>query len=768
MTLTPRPRWTTWIVLLLVPALVAGGVLYGTWHSDARLREVRAAVVNHDEMVEIDGQKMPLGRQLAAAIVDSDRIQNLTWVLADDASAAAGLRTGDYAAVVTIPPEFSAAATSFAKPVEEAAQATVVVETSPVVGLSETAVGQAVAYAAVNSLNDFLTEEYLTRIYLGFGEQKRSMIELADGTRQLADGAGKLATGADASAEGAARLADGADTLAVGTGTWASGATTYAHGVGAYTDGVTRLSGGLHTYADGARSYADGVGQYAGGINSALRPARDAVAALPEWGEWLARIDDWISQAPAHAQRIAAQLTDLLTLVRDFVIRVDGLLGQTGTVASTVAAARDQASALASGSVACPDELDAAACEAYAAGASAAATQMRGALATAADDAAALAGTARELGPIAQRILAALDRAQEAVDSLDEWADGLQRSHATLKASLPAGTPLTRADTLALLDRLVAAGDELTAGGQRLASGADALADGAQELADNSEALTGGAGRLAAGADALAAGSGELAAGTGRLAGGLGNLAGGAHQLADGTGQLADGLAGGVDRIPDYTDDEAATLASVVAAPVDGEALAGVVRPGLAWVSLLLVLALWVGALATVAVVRPSAADALLSRDSDLVLLVRTVGPGVTVVAAQAGLLGVLGAAVLRLPPAASATLVGVLIVAGVAFALTNHALAALVGPGGRIAAVVMALLTAVVAATSAAPAAVGALAALSTLTPALTAVREVGVGLSPVIASLTLLGWAGAAGAAAWVALRRTRTVAVAALLAT
>lgn len=322
--MTNKPTWISWLVLLLVPALVAGGVLFGTWHSDDRLRTVQAAVVNEDAMVEINGQMMPLGRQLAAEIVDSERVQNVTWVLADTEHAASGLKNGTYAAVVTIPENFSAAATSFAKPVEEAEQATVTVETSPVVGISETAIGQAVAYAAVNALNGFLTEEYLKNVYLGFGEQKKQMLELVDGTRQLADGASRLATGADAAATGAGQLSDGiglsangagqladgldqasaaggqlrsgasrsaagasqlaggATLLADGTAAWATGAGTYADGVRAYTGGVTQLADGLDTYAEGVRTYADGVGQYAGGINSVLKPARDAIAGLPE------------------------------------------------------------------------------------------------------------------------------------------------------------------------------------------------------------------------------------------------------------------------------------------------------------------------------------------------------------------------------------------------------------------------------------------------------------------------------------------------------
>ncbi len=98
--------------------------------------------------------------------------------------------------MVTIPREFSAAATSFAKPAAEATQATITVQTSPVVGISETAIGQSVAFASTQALNGFLTREYLQNIYLGFNDMSTSMLDLVDGTRQLADGTAQLSDGA--------------------------------------------------------------------------------------------------------------------------------------------------------------------------------------------------------------------------------------------------------------------------------------------------------------------------------------------------------------------------------------------------------------------------------------------------------------------------------------------------------------------------------------------------------------------------------------------
>ena len=52
----PTRSWATALILLLVPLLVAGGLLWGTSRADAGLRGVQAAIVNNDEMVTVNGQ----------------------------------------------------------------------------------------------------------------------------------------------------------------------------------------------------------------------------------------------------------------------------------------------------------------------------------------------------------------------------------------------------------------------------------------------------------------------------------------------------------------------------------------------------------------------------------------------------------------------------------------------------------------------------------------------------------------------------------------
>lgn len=57
------------IALILVPLLAVAALIGLTMRDD---QAISAAVVNLDEAVELDGQTVPLGRQLAAAMVDRD------------------------------------------------------------------------------------------------------------------------------------------------------------------------------------------------------------------------------------------------------------------------------------------------------------------------------------------------------------------------------------------------------------------------------------------------------------------------------------------------------------------------------------------------------------------------------------------------------------------------------------------------------------------------------------------------------------------------
>ncbi|RWZ53130.1 YhgE/Pip domain-containing protein [Labedella phragmitis] len=251
-----RIGWPSILGIILVPLVVAGILVWALWNPEERLPQVTAAIVNNDEPVELDGQQVPLGRQLSAGLVGNDD-PNYDWVITDEDDADAGLADGSYVAVVTIPENFSEAATSVGGEPDDAEQATIDVTTSDRTRLVDDALTATITSTAASLTGRELTTSYLENIYLGFNTLGDQLGEAADGAQQTADGADELASGADELATGTGELATGADALATGADGLASGASGLADGASQLNGGAQQLAGGLGDLAESTSGFPD-------------------------------------------------------------------------------------------------------------------------------------------------------------------------------------------------------------------------------------------------------------------------------------------------------------------------------------------------------------------------------------------------------------------------------------------------------------------------------------------------------------------------------
>jgi putative membrane protein len=255
--------WVTILGILLLPAAI-GGILVSALHNPTeRLDSMTAAIVNLDEPVEIDGQPTPLGRQLASGLVEGsdDLDSNLTWVISNEDDAAEGLADGEYQAVITIPEDFSAAATSAGQVISdgggEPQKATIRV-TTPDDGLvADDLITNQIANVAASTLGTMLSEATTENILVGFttigdqvGEAASGALDLAEGARDAADGAAALPDGATQLATGAGELDTGAASLATGLGTLATSTRQIATGAGQLGSGLSAGAAAL-TAPDG-------------------------------------------------------------------------------------------------------------------------------------------------------------------------------------------------------------------------------------------------------------------------------------------------------------------------------------------------------------------------------------------------------------------------------------------------------------------------------------------------------------------------------------
>ena len=280
--------WLTILGVLLLPAAVGGILVAALQNPTERLDSMTAAIVNLDEPVTIDGQLTPLGRQLAAGLVEGsdDFDSNLNWVISNEDDAKDGLADGTYQAVITIPEDFSKAATSSGTAIsdgggsasDDAEQATIEVTTPPDGLVADDLITGQIASVAASTMGSMLSEATMGNVLVGFTTLGDQLGDAADGAEQLASGARDAATGAAAIPDGATQLATGASGLSTGASELSTGLTTMADSTRQIAGGATTLGTGLLTGATQLDQNAAGVTALAGAVQTAAGSAQDAAA----------------------------------------------------------------------------------------------------------------------------------------------------------------------------------------------------------------------------------------------------------------------------------------------------------------------------------------------------------------------------------------------------------------------------------------------------------------------------------------------------------
>lgn len=448
-----RPiTWLTLLGVLLLPAVIGGILVAALQNPTERLDSMTAAVVNLDKPVTIDGQYTPLGRELAAGLVEgSDEFDsNVTWVISNEDDAAEGLGDGTYQAVVTIPKSFSADATSSGTALKDgestAEQAKITVTTPPDGRVADDLITQQIASVAASTMGTMLSEATVGNVLVGFAT-------IGDQIGEAADGAAKLADGAQDAADGAGKLPDGATQLATG-----------AQGL---SDGALKLAGGLDTISSKAGEAGSGATQLGQGLLSgAATLERDGLVP-----QQLLDAANGAKQATAGVQQAA-----------------DGAKQATAGVQQGVSGLDQQLAALVGQ---CDPASTPQLCEQLAVAAATA-----NALVTPSSQAAQAAAAASQYaGPAAQAAAGTADGLTQLSTAAPKQIAGQLRTAGTAATQLGSGL------------------GQLADGVGQSATGARALGDGASQLGDGATALADGAGTLADGIDQLASGTGDLADG---------------------------------------------------------------------------------------------------------------------------------------------------------------------------------------------------------------------------------------------------------------
>ncbi|WP_169080184.1 YhgE/Pip domain-containing protein [Microcella alkalica] len=229
---------------------------------------------------------------------------------------------------------------------------------------------------------------------------------------------------------------------------------------------------------------------------------------------------------------------------------------------------------------------------------------------------------------------AGLDQLAQAVTGADQLAQATAAQLTALVAAVQASN-LSDADKQAFIAALTSAQTAAGTTGAiapQLQGAIDGVQGGIADSAEGAAALAGGGPALVQGADALADGLGALSSGAAEASAGAGELAAGADALAAGADELAAGLADGAAQVPESGD------AELAASPVAVEAERANAVDGLGGVlaATLVPIGLWLGALATMLVVRPAASAVVGTAATAGAMLRRVLARASLVAAGQA------------------------------------------------------------------------------------------------------------------------------------
>ncbi|SDS63334.1 putative membrane protein [Brevibacterium sandarakinum] len=768
-------RPVTWLSLLgvvLIPIIVAAGFILATYNSTDRLDTIEAAIVNNDDGAEVDGETVPIGRQLTSGLVGEED-KNIHWVITDEEDAEKGLSDGSYAATLTIPEGFSRAVTSVSD-AKSATQTQLDVDVSGVAPAADTQIAQSVAGVARTTFNTKMTENYLDNIYVGFNDMSDQMKDLGDAAGELDDGAKDLSKGTKKSASGAGELSDGMKQLDSSGTELNKGAGELSKGAGELSKGTGELSGGLQEMKkqtadlpDSTQKLADGADELSGGVDEYTKSIDAIIKGFAGSGDGSGSgegggIDDLVKGGKdldkgakgvsEGAEGLSSGLGQYRDGLQEGADQADKL-AKSGTVTgldSLVSAGMmtqeeaDQARAQMC-PPGTPDEACAGIEKAYAQGLL---NGTSGGLNSAVDgleqkqDGQSLLGGADKLA----------DGAGELSDGMSKFVKGLEDGLGKLTEGME--------DISKNAPKLLEASKGLREGASGVAEGNQKLADGMPELSDGIAQVADGSTELDKGADQLSEGLGEFttgldkyttgvstaATGTSDLATGLDTLAEGTDKYSEGVGKFADGVKEGADEVPSYSAPERDKLSTVAAenikAPDSSDAGTDVLQGST--LALLIMLALWVGGLVTYTVLKPIPASTLLSTKSSVAVWLRGLVPGVIVGLLQAVVLLILAVSVLDIDALKGFDIAVLTFVSALVFMVLNFALVAWFGGVGRFLSVIAVVLAVAGRTIGAVPGFFDLVAPILPLTPAMNGFAAIAAGTTGVGAAYGgLLAWA-------------------------
>lgn len=733
----------TVIALILVPLIVAAGLIGTTWKMTDRLGQVKAAIVNNDDGVKVNGQQVPLGRQLSGGLIDSKSQttdgRTISWELSDSKKAADGLKDGSYAAVVTIPDSFSRNAMSFsANKGDLVKKATVDVKTSDSSPVTDTTIATMTAQAAERSINKTLGSQYLDNIYVGFNKSANSMVSLSKGASQLDTGAAGLSSGIKQSTEGARQMSGGMNQLDKNGQQLSTAGNQMAVGVKQLATGMNALDTNGQKLAAGGTQLNSGVSQLSGGLNKLDKSLQNPSSSGGSSGSQSPISEDQLKQLEGiktGAAGLATGTSSLHSGLKQYQTgmadmpdkQVDQIVQVVCTKSAEACAAPGSKQLIAAG---------------VKAGTSTAAQGLGSD-----DNEKSLIGGAKASSDGAQTYSKGVSTGiDQLITQLKAMPQQIQKEMQKQLKPLQTG-----------IHQMATASSQLSTGVSTYTGGVSQYMGGVHKLNQQMPTLSSGISQYASGVSQYTGGVHTAATGVSQYYDGQVKLSQGASQYAKGVHTYASELAKGSKQVPTYSAGDREKLSDAVTTPVNTDTNP---MSTSGWVvGLIVILGLWLGALATWMAARTIPSRVLTSSRSSLQLLWNSMSTGAVVTGISALGLAVIASLATDISAGRAVGLFLMLLLVGAMCLTVNHALAAWLHSIGRFISLAFFVVAAAVGLVSAVPAPVRWVHDISPLKPAMEGVTAILSGSNPSFGSLLMIIlWLVIGGVASLLAVNRAR----------
>ncbi len=343
------------LFLILLPSLYGGLYLWSNWNPYGSLEDIKVAVVDEDQPVEVQGQQVDGGERVVRRL-EAEPI--VAWTRTDADDARTGLADGTYLMTITIPQDFSANLAAAQSGDPKAAE--VVLRRNGANGFIVGVAAQGLAIELKERINAAATSAYFAVAFEQLAQLRTGLQQAADGSTRLRDGlataqdgAGQLSSGLVNAHDASVALHDGAEQVAQGD----------ARIAGVVDPLVDRVVPALPAAGRAADQVAGSAARLSGLVaqDATGLPTRTAqvVSALDAWAQShpdqaadpaFQQIQQTARAAASRAGDVVAATQDVRAAADAVNARVDAATAEIPVVQQRIEAARSDIDRLASGS----------------------------------------------------------------------------------------------------------------------------------------------------------------------------------------------------------------------------------------------------------------------------------------------------------------------------------------------------------------------------------------------------------------------------------